>query len=361
MDTSAADIRFNADGICSYCMEFAERTSRGEHANEHDKQCRLDALVARVKRVGRGKRYDCIVGVSGGVDSSWVLVKTIELGLRPLAVHMDNGWNSELAQSNIANLVTTLGVDLHTHVIDWTEYRSLMQAFFDADVLDVELLYDNAMLAVNYQAAVQHGVRYILSGDNVSTEGMRMPPGWNWLKFDRRNIEGLARRHGMRGLSTFPAVGTLGFFYYRYLRRIDWVSFLDLTNYNKFNALAALESKYSYKRYPYKHYESIFTRFYQGYLLPRKFDVDKRRLHLSTLIITGQLSREEALSQLAGIPYLSEQDQEGDRQYFLKKMGWKPEDLETYLKRPQKAHTDYPSEKKLWDFAKRMHQLIAGQ
>lgn len=361
MDTSAADIRFDVDGICSYCEEFSARTCLGVHADEADKQRRLGQLVQRVKAAGRDKNYDCIVGVSGGVDSSWVLVKAIELGLRPLAVHMDNGWNSELAQNNIANLITALGVDLHTHVIDWTEYRSLMQAFFDADVLDVELLYDNAMLAVNYQGAVRHGVRYILSGDNVSTEGMRMPPGWNWLKFDRRNIEGLARRHGMRGLSTFPSVGTLGFFYYRYIRGVDWVSFLDLTNYNKFEALASLEAKYGYKRYPYKHYESIFTRFYQGYLLPRKFGVDKRRLHLSTLVISGQLTRDEALAQLAGIPYLSEEDQENDRQYFLKKMGWNEEELDAYLRRPQRAHTDYPSEKKLWDLAKRMHQMLAAK
>jgi N-acetyl sugar amidotransferase len=360
MDTSATDIRFGTDGVCSYCQEFATRACGFEHTDEADKQRRLDQLVANVKRAGEGKDYDCIVGVSGGVDSSWVLVKAIEFGLRPLAVHMDNGWNSELAQNNIANLVNALGVDLHTHVIDWTEYRSLMQAFFDADVLDVELLYDNAMLAVNYQAAVRHGVRYILSGDNVATEGMKMPPGWNWLKFDRRNIEGLARRNGMVGLSTFPAVGTIGFFYYRFLRRIDWVSFLDLTAYNKFEVLAALEAKYGYKRYPYKHYESIFTRFYQGYLLPKKFGVDKRRMHLSTLVVTGQMTREEAILQLASIPYLSEQDQEDDLQYFLKKMGWKPEDLEAYLKRPQRAHTDYPSEKKLWDFAKRMNRLING-
>ncbi len=361
MDTSAADIRFDAEGVCNYCQEFAGRMGRTEHADEEGKKRRLEQLVAKVRQAGNGKSYDCIVGVSGGVDSSWVLVKAVELGLRPLAVHMDNGWNSELAQNNIGNLVTALGVDLYTHVIDWAEYRGLMQAFFDADVLDIELLYDNAMLAVNYQAAVRNGVRYILSGDNVSTEGMRMPPGWNWFKFDRRNIEGLARRNGLPGLSTFPAVGTMGFFYYQFLRRIEWVSFLDLTAYNKFEALSALEEKYGYKRYPYKHYESVFTRFYQGYLLPRKFGVDKRRMHLSTLVVSGQLSREEALEQLAGIPYLSEQDQEDDRQYFLKKMGWKAEDLEAYLRRPQRAHTDYPSEKRLWDFAKHMHQLLAGK
>jgi hypothetical protein len=148
MDTSAADITFDAEGHCSYCRKFVQTCEHVLKPNEAERSRKLEELVARVKRDGRGKKYDCVVGVSGGVDSSWVLVKAVDLGLRPLAVHMDNGWNSELAQNNIANLVRGLGIDLVTHVIDWTEYRSLMQAFFDADVIDVELLYDNAMLAV---------------------------------------------------------------------------------------------------------------------------------------------------------------------------------------------------------------------
>ncbi|OXR47860.1 ExsB family protein, partial [Pusillimonas sp. T2] len=172
MDTSASDIRFDANGVCNYCTDFLARSSHIIHAESGTKQRQLEAFVERIKREGHGKRYDCIVGVSGGVDSSWVLVQVVELGLRPLAVHMDNGWNSELAQNNIANLVQGLGVDLYTHVIDWPEYRALMQAFFDADVIDVELLYDNAMLAVNYQQAEAHGVKWILSGSNQATEGM---------------------------------------------------------------------------------------------------------------------------------------------------------------------------------------------
>lgn len=358
MDTSAVDIRFDASGVCNYCKELFERVSQREQTDEFIKNQKLEQLVAKIKQAGKRKSYDCIVGVSGGVDSSWVLVKAVEYGLRPLAVHMDNGWNSELAQSNIANLVKTLGVDLYTHVIDWTEYRSLMQAFFNADVLDIELLYDNAMLAVNYRAAIQQGVHYILSGDNLSTEGMKMPPGWNWFKYDRKNIIGLARRNGMSDLATFPSVGTLGYFYYRFVRAVDWVPFLDLTAYNKFAVLNTLEADYGYKRYPYKHYESIFTRFYQGYLLPRKFGVDKRRMHLSTLIVTGQINREAALEQLSTIPYLTDQDEENDRLYFIKKMGWSSEDLDVYLKRPQRAHTDYPSEKRLWDLAKKAHHLL---
>ena len=177
MDTTASDITFDEQGVCNYCIEFLESSSHIIHEDLANKEARLQELVEEVKANGKGKPYDCIVGVSGGVDSSWTLVEVKRLGLRPLAVHMDNGWNSELAQNNIANIVRGLGVDLHTHVINWNEYRELMQAFFDADVIDVELLYDNAMIAVNYQQASKYGLKYILAGTNQATEGMRMPEG----------------------------------------------------------------------------------------------------------------------------------------------------------------------------------------
>lgn len=358
MDTSASDIVFDEHGICNYCTGFNERIREPSFDNPGLKKETMGRLIEEIKRSGRGKRYDCVIGVSGGVDSSWVLVNAVRLGLRPLAVHMDNGWNSELAQNNIANLVRGLGLDLYTHVIDWHEYRGLMQGFLDADVLDIELLYDNAMLAVNYRQAHKYGLQYILAGDNIATEGMRMPPGWNWLKFDKKNIKALGRRNNIRRLSTFPAVGTMGFFYYEYVRRIKWVHFLDLLEYSKSDALAELEQDFGYKRYSYKHYESVFTRFYQGYILPRKFKVDKRRLHLSALIITGQLTRNDAVAQLAQIPYPSEREEQEDIHYFLKKMGWNAKQLQDYLLRPERKHTEYPSEKRLWDFAKKMHKLI---
>src|SRR2546422_1104380 len=196
MDTSVGDIVFDAFGVCNYCTEFLERSLELRNPDTAARQSGLDTLLNKVRAAGRGKRYDCVVGVSGGVDSSWTLVQAVRLGLRPLAVHMDNGWNSELAQNNIANLVRGLGVDLYTHVINWIEYRNLMQAFFDADVVDVELLYDNALLAVNYRQAAKHGVSFILAGTNHATEGMRFPPGWNWHKLDAKHIRALARQFG---------------------------------------------------------------------------------------------------------------------------------------------------------------------
>ena len=358
MDATVADITFDKHGVCNYCSEFLERSGHIIHENLADKDARLQELVLRVKASGLGNPYDCIVGVSGGVDSSWTLVEVKRLGLRPLAVHMDNGWNSELAQNNIANLVNKLGVDLYTHVIDWNEYRELMQAFFDADVIDVELLYDNAMLAVNYQQAAKYGLKNILAGTNQATEGMRIPKGWNWFKYDKRNIEALARRHGMKGIDTFPAFGTADFIWSHFVKSVRWISFLDYLPFNKSDALEELEKYYGYKRYPFKHYESVFTRFYQGYILPRKFGVDKRKLHLGTLIASGQMSRDEALKGLEGIPYPSEADMQADLAYFLKKMKWTPQQLADYIARPGVPHDHYPSERLLFDSLLKVYKRL---
>lgn len=359
MDTTASDITFDAQGVCNYCTEFLERSSHIIHEDPIQKEARLNTLVAKIKEAGRGKPYDCIIGVSGGVDSSWTLVEAKRLGLRPLAVHMDNGWNSELAQNNIANLVNTLGVDLYTHVIDWEEYRALMQAFFDADVIDIELLYDNSMLAVNYQQANKYGLKYILAGTNQATEGMRMPKTWNWFKYDKKNIIALAHRNGLKGLDTFPAIGTFGFIYHQYLKRNRWLSFLDYLPYNKFDALNELEANYGYKRYPFKHYESIFTRIYQGYILPNKFGVDKRKVHLGTLVASGQMTREEALKGLEGIPYPTQQEMEADISYFLKKMVWTKQQLDDYISRPEIPHASYPTEKPLFLFFANIYKKVA--
>jgi len=359
MDTSALEITFDEKGTCNFCSEFFEKSSHVLFMDEDERSRRREAYIASVKAGGRGKKYDCIIGLSGGVDSSWALYLAVKLGLRPLAVHMDNGWDTELAQNNINNLMQKLGVDLHTHVIDWDEYRGLMQAFFKADVIDIELLYDNAMLAVNYRQARKWGVRYILAGTNTATEGMAMPREWNWLKFDARNIRGLWKRLGNGSrIKTFPSIGVVGFIYCEFLQRIKWENFLDYFDYNKAESLHILVEEMGYKPYPYKHYESVFTRFYQGYILPRKFGVDKRRLHLGTLVVSGQMTRKEALALLEQIPYSSGKDLEADIHYFLKKMGWTRGDLEAYLARPEKPHAMYGSEKVLYDFLSSSYNRI---
>lgn len=346
MDTSAVDIAFDEVGYCNYCNEYLA-THDSHHSNQINVDVRdrkLAELVTEIRLKGEAKPYDCIVGVSGGVDSSWVLVNAVRLGLRPLAVHMDNGWNSNLAVSNIANLIETLGVDLYTHVIEWNEYRSLMEAFFASDVIDIELLYDNALHEVCYSQAKKYGLEAILSGSNFSTEGLRMPPGWAWeSKWDGRNIRRIGRLSGAR-IRTFPLFTTYKWVKYTFINKIRWEPFLDLLDYRKDEALEVLERDYGYSRYPYKHYESVFTRFYQGFILPSKFGVDKRRPHLSSLIASSQISRDEAILDLNGIPYPSERELEIDRKFFLKKMGWDDQKLQDYLARPEIPHQKYGSD-----------------
>ncbi|MBT4049676.1 MAG: N-acetyl sugar amidotransferase [Nitrospina sp.] len=358
MDTSASDITFDDYNVCNYCSGFLERSGHILGKDPDQRQQELDAFVAKVKTLGKGKQYDCVMGVSGGIDSSWALVQAKRLGLRPLAVHMDNGWNSELAQSNIANLVRGLGVDLYTHVIDWTEYRNLMQAFFDSDVIDVELLYDNAMLAVNYQQAARHGVKFILAGTNQATEGMPLPKEWTWFKFDKRNIKSIGKRFGDLRLTTFPSIGTLGYIYFEFVRKIRWIAFLDYFDYKQVEVLETLKLEFDYKAYPYKHYESIFTRFYQGYILPKKYKVDKRRVHLGTLVASGQMTREQAILDMKGIAYPSERSLEDDKIYFTKKMGWTLQQLQEYIDRPSKPHLNYPSERFVWDWLVKIYKTF---
>jgi N-acetyl sugar amidotransferase len=343
MDISAQEIQFDSEGNCNFCSEYLAQAMAGAGVVEETPSVHriLREFIDDVKRKGQNRPYDCIVGVSGGVDSSWALVRAVELGLRPLAVHMDNGWNSNLAVSNISNLIEALEVDLFTYVINWEEYRSLMNAFFDSDVIDVELLYDNALHEVCYSQAKKYGVRYILSGSNFSTEGLKMPRSWAWgNKWDGRNIRKIAARNKVR-LKTFPLFTSLKWLIYTYFNQINWIAFLDFFPYNKEEVLSSLEASYGYTRYPYKHYESVFTRFYQGYLLPQKFGVDKRRVHLSSLIASGQMDRRTAVEDLTGLAYPSERELTADKKYFLKKMGWSEEDLELYLLRPEVSHSRY--------------------
>ena len=346
MDTTANEITFDKKGNCNYCTDLIKRLNI---AKKKDVQNNLENLVNNIKKNNRKKKYDCIIGLSGGVDSSYTLLKSIEMGLRPLAVHLDNGWNSELAQHNISNLVNILNVDLYTHVVDWTEYKNFQEAFFKANVIDIELLMDNAMLAINYKLANKYNIKNILSGTNTSTEGMKIPNNWSWFKNDVKNIKYIGKKFTNQKIKTLPTFSTFDFIYYELFKKIKWVLFLDNLDYVKEDAIKELINKCNYKPYPYKHYESVFTRFYQAYILPKKFNVDKRKLHLSNLIITNQMNRENALLKLSESAYTSQEEEKKDINYFLKKMDWSSKKFQNYLQEPEIKHDFYPSEIKLWN------------
>ncbi len=348
VDESVAGAVFDESGNCNYCAEFLSRqTSHGSDIEriEAVQSNHLD-LGNLVKKVHNPKaEFDCVVGVSGGVDSSWTLVKVLELGLRPLVVHFDNTWNSELANNNIYNLVERLGLDLNTHVADPDDYSNAVKAFLNADVIDIELVYDNAYQAVCYKYAAKNNIKYILSGMNQATEGMRFPVGWSHHnKWDKRNILNILKASNVSARS-IPLMSAFDWLKYRLGYGIKWIPFLDYLDYNKSAALESLERDFGYKRYPYKHYENVLTRFYQGHILPVKFRVDKRVFQLSNLTVTGQMSRQGALEELRGSPYPDHTLLELDTKFFTKKLSINPEDLSNYLARPGRKHSDFGEDK----------------
>jgi N-acetyl sugar amidotransferase len=334
MDSTALGFEIIENDGCNYCKSFSSELEL-EYKD-------INYLLDTIKRGARKNKYDCIIGISGGLDSSYLLVKAKELGLNPLAVHMDNGWNSELAQSNISNLVKKLDVDLYTHVLDWQVFKKMQLAFLKADVIDIELLYDNAMLAVLYDQAAKNNIKYIIAGTNHKMEGLRMPLNWVWYKFDGQMIKSICDKFNTP-YKGFPMMTLYKWIYYRKFRRIKWISLLDYIDFNKDEATDHLVNNFSYKKYPYKHYENVFTRFYQGFILYYKFKVDKRKLHLSNLILTNQLTREEGLKLISEIPY-SPKNLEEDLSYVLAKFGISDKEFDEYMKREPQPHIKYKSD-----------------
>ncbi len=338
MDTTDPDISFDDADRCNHCRRYDERARVELH--EDDGQS-LARIVDKLKRHGRGKPYDCIIGVSGGVDSTYLAYKLKELGLRPLAVHLDNGWNSELAVSNIEKVLRNLGIDLHTYVIDWLEFRDIQRAFLEASTPDSEIPTDHAIFAALYIAAAQHGLRYVVAGNNHRTEAI-LPDAWARGHSDWRYIKCVHRQFGTRPIKTFPYFSILSLVRFSLLRRQKTVCILDYLHYDKEAAKKIVAKELGWRDYGGKHYESIFTRFLQAYILPRKFDIDKRRAHYSALICSGQMSRDDAL-ELMQEPTYPPELLEQDKEYVLKKLGYTDDEFGAVMAAPPKTYWDYPS------------------
>jgi N-acetyl sugar amidotransferase len=339
--TDYPEITFDEQGICSICATYDEIAARELKQGEEGKAA-LNSMLQEITSWGKGKEYDCIIGVSGGVDSTYLIYKAKEWGLRPFVVHVDNGWNTELAVSNIKGIISKLGFDLYTYVINWEEMRDLQLAFFRASVVDMDLPTDNAYVAAVFKVAREHKIKYILSGHNVVTEGW-LPPNFTHFKYDIINMKAIHKRFGAVPLRSFPMLGVLKGWYLFKVTGIKVFSPLNYIEYNKTEVKKLIQSELGWRDYGGKHFENIFTRFYQGYILCKKFGVDKRKSHLSTLICSGQLSREAALEEIEKNPYPSEELFERDREFFIKKLGISVDDFERLMAEPLKSHLDYPS------------------
>ncbi len=344
MDESAPRLDLDERGVCRYCREF------DRDATSREKTGRFDGgpeLVERIKHAGRTLRYDCLIGLSGGADSSYALYLAKNLGLRPLAVHVDNGWNSELAVMNIENLVRKLDVDLFTIVIKWNEFRELQLAFLKAGVVDLEMPSDHAIIAGMFHTARRFGAKYLLSGDNHSTE-VTLPEGWNHRKTDLVNLRAIHDRFTTEPLTSFPQLSTVGLLFHQRVLGISLVPLLSYFPYVKKDAIALLQREVGWRPYPGKHGESVITRFYQGSILPRKFGFDKRRIHLSRLVCSGQITRDEALAELAAPPY-SPELQALDREFVIKKFRLTEAQFEALMAEPPHAHDEYPTDQTVLD------------
>lgn len=361
MDTSDSNIPFDASGRCDYCNNYFTNILPNWHTDERGER-EIMAQVERIKRDGQGKAHDCIIGISGGVDSSYVTyLAKAKFGLRPLLFHVDAGWNSQQAVNNIEKLVDGLGLDLHTEVINWEEMKDLQLAFFKAQVPHLDTPQDHAFFAGLYNFAAKNGVKYILTGANYSTECVREPLEWHYHASDLRQLKDIHAKFGTRPLKTFPMADIFTYkLYYRFVKGVRVVKPLNYVPFYKEKAMQELVDKFGWQKYAHKHYESRFTRFYEGYWLPKKFGYDKRRAHFSSLILTGQMTREEALERIAKPAYDPETVAQ-DFEYIATKLDLTVAELQQLMEGPNKSYKDYRHAMSLIELGTRALRAVGVQ
>lgn len=341
MDTTDPEITFDAHGVCNHCRQFdAVIVPAWPSAAEGEKI--LAQTIEKVKAYGAGKPYDCIMGLSGGVDSSYVAVKAAQWGLRPLVVHVDAGWNSELAVMNIEQICKRLGFDLVTHVVDWEEMRDMQVAFLKSNVANQDVPQDHAFFAALYGYAEKSGIKYVINGGNFATESI-LPATWGYDAMDATHVKAIHSRFGSRARGEFPVVSFFDLFIkYPLVLKMEVLRPLNLIPYSKAEAIQTLERDYGWRYYGGKHYESRWTRFFQAYYLPYKFGYDKRKAHLSSLIVSGQMRREEAIEALKEPLYdpvmLAE-----DKAFIAKKLGLPLAEFEALIHQPAHHYSEYPN------------------
>ncbi|PJI89803.1 N-acetyl sugar amidotransferase [Sphingomonas koreensis] len=344
MDTTDPKIVFDEKGVCDHCHTYYDHTLPNWHTDERG-QKKLDEMVDRIRKEGKGGDFDCIIGMSGGIDSSYlVYVAKEKLGLRPLVFHVDAGWNTQIAVNNIEKIVDGLGLDLYTEVINWEEMKDLQLAFFKSGVSHVDAPQDYSFFATMYQFATKYNVKTILTGANLSTECVRNPVDWMYYQSDTAQLRDIHRQFGSRPLKTFPITSILWHkFYLPYFKGIKVEKPLNNVPYIKDEAVKLLTERFGWQPYPQKHFESRMTRFYEGYWLPTKFGYDTRKVQYSSLILTGQMTREEALERLKK-PAYDEETIHQDFEYIATKLGITVAELQGYLEAPNKTYRDYKNQ-----------------
>jgi N-acetyl sugar amidotransferase len=358
MDTTDSKIVFDENGVCDHCNTYYNKIKPNWHPDETG-EAELYKLVDKIRKDGQGKDFDCILGMSGGIDSSYLLYLVKEkLNLRPLVFHVDAGWNTQLAVNNIERLIDKLGLDLFTEVINWEEIKDLQLAFFKSGVPHIDVPQDHAFFATMYHFASKYNVKYILTGGNYSTECVRNPIEWMYYQSDSIQLRDIHKKFGTRPLKTYPVTNILWHkFYLPYFKGIKVVRPLDFMPYNKQEAMKLLEEKFGWQPYPQKHFESRFTRFYESYWLPERFGYDTRKVQYSSLILTGQMTREEALEKLKKTAY-DPQEIKHEFEFIANKLGITVEELQSYFTMPLKTYKDYKSQESIYMFGAKVMRTI---
>lgn len=356
MDTSDPEIAFNGQGVCSYCMNFESEVGQNWFPNETGKQ-KLSAIFERVREEGRDKEYDCIIGLSGGVDSSYVALVLKEYNLRPLVVHVDVGWNSELAVHNIEKIIKHCGYELFTRVVDWGEVRDLQLAYLKSGIANQDVVQDHVIFSSLYHFAVENDIRYVISGGNIATESV-VVKAWHHAAMDARNLHAIHRRFGSVKLRDYKTISFFQYYlYYPLIRRMKTVRPLNYMPYDKARAVQELKEQVGYKEYGRKHGESRFTKFFQNHYLPKKFGYDKRRLHLSSQILAGSITREEAVQELKK-PLYEPIELKEDKTFLAKKLGIGTEELDKFIEGPCKNYDEYANWDNMYRIAKKFQTLL---
>lgn len=358
MDTSDHEITFNAEGVCSHCQKYDKAVKQFE-VSETEKRERLESLVQKIKEEGKGKEYDCILGISGGVDSAYLAYTAHELGLRILAVHVDAGWNSEIAVKNIQKICQKLHLDLHTVVIDWATIKELQRAYMFSGLPNLDIPQDHVFMSAVYQYGWQYKIKYILNGSNWATEGI-LPTSWGYSATDFTCIKSVYRKCGRNAISwkKFPHMNIVKYFQYVYSGKIETVNLLNYIPYSKKDAIATLEKEFEWQYYGGKHFESRFTKFFQAYYLPQKFGYDKKRAHLSSLVVGGEMTRDEALRQMEDHSDYTEGEMLNDRDYILKKLDISMAEWENIMNAPCKSEDDYSNNKRILKILRKIKKIF---
>lgn len=358
MDTTDTMIVFDKQGVCDHCNTFYKQILPNWPLGEKGSRD-LDTLVTTIKEEGKDKDFDCIIGMSGGIDSSYLTyIAKEKMGLRPLIFHVDAGWNSQIAVNNIERLIDGLGLDLFTEVIDWSEMRDLQLAFFKSGVSHIDTPQDHAFFATMYKFANQYNIKHILTGGNLSTECIRNPIEWMYYQSDSRQMLDIHKQFGTVPLKTFPVTSILWHkMWLPYFRNIKVVRPLDMVPYIKEDAKQLLIDRFGWKPYPQKHFESRFTRFYESYWLPKRFGYDVRRVQYSSLILTGQMTRDEAL-ELLKIPSYDESTIGQEIAFVANKLGISVEEINNYMALPLKTYKHYKNQRRIYDYSARVMQTL---